>query len=155
MYNRILVAYDNGNVAKKALDAAVELAQDTDAEIFLISVYNVNEVQAWSTRGLSYPADADRLLNPSTKFTAAAKDKFLAGLLAGPASKVVQGGIPVQCKIVEGRSKNAIIECAKKICADLLVMGTHNRGTSARFILGSVANEMIQNAPCPVLVVWE
>ena len=37
--------------------------------------------------------------------------------------------------------------------ADLIVVGSHGRGTVGRFLIGSVSDHVVRNAPCPVLVV--
>lgn len=47
----------------------------------------------------------------------------------------------------------AIVEYANEIHADLIVMGTHGRSGAARLLIGSVADQVLRTAPCPVLVV--
>ncbi|MEO7037714.1 MAG: universal stress protein [Polyangiaceae bacterium] len=47
----------------------------------------------------------------------------------------------------------AIVQLATDVEADLVVVGTHGRGWLAHFLLGSVAEGVIRQAPCPVLVV--
>jgi len=46
-----------------------------------------------------------------------------------------------------------IIDAAKKWPADLIVMGSHGRGKIGGLFLGSVSQEVLHHAPCPVLVV--
>ena len=46
-----------------------------------------------------------------------------------------------------------ILEVAKEIAADLIIVGTHGRSGAARLLLGSVAEEVVRDAPCNVLVV--
>jgi nucleotide-binding universal stress UspA family protein len=52
-----------------------------------------------------------------------------------------------------GHVANTIVEYAKTIQADLVVMGTHGRTGLAHFIIGSVAERVVRLAPCPVLTV--
>jgi nucleotide-binding universal stress UspA family protein len=47
----------------------------------------------------------------------------------------------------------AIVQLASDLTADMVVVGTHGRHGIARFLLGSVAEEVVRKAPCPVLVV--
>ncbi|MEP0773740.1 MAG: universal stress protein [Acidobacteriota bacterium] len=47
----------------------------------------------------------------------------------------------------------AILGYAEEIGADLIVMGTHGRRGLAHVLLGSVANEVVRGAPCPVMTV--
>jgi len=44
-----------------------------------------------------------------------------------------------------------IIQAAKDVAADLIVMKTHGRHGIAHFIIGSVAEHVVREAPCPVL----
>jgi universal stress protein A len=46
-----------------------------------------------------------------------------------------------------------IVEAAKSLNADLLCISTHGRGGLAHFLLGSVAEKVIRQSPCPVLTV--
>jgi nucleotide-binding universal stress UspA family protein len=52
-----------------------------------------------------------------------------------------------------GHVAHTIVEYAKAISADLIVMGTHGRTGLAHFIIGSVAERVVRLAPCPVLTV--
>ncbi len=155
MFSKILVAYDDGDIAKKALNKAIDLAKDSSAAIYLISIYNNNNVQSWGLRGYQYPEDADKLFKPDNEDFSLAEAKYLEYFLTEPANKVSQAGIPVHCEVMGGKPNVAIVEYARNICADILVVGTHNRGPAVRFILGSVANDLIHTAPCPVMVVRE
>jgi nucleotide-binding universal stress UspA family protein len=47
----------------------------------------------------------------------------------------------------------AIVDYAREINADLIVMGTHGRGAVAHLLMGSVAERVVRTAPCPVLTV--
>jgi len=48
---------------------------------------------------------------------------------------------------------DAIIEYAKSANVDLIVIGTHGRGTMAQLLVGSVAERVVRTAGCPVLTV--
>ena len=47
----------------------------------------------------------------------------------------------------------AILERARALPADLIVMGTHGRSGVKRLLIGSVAERILRTAPCPVMVV--
>src|SRR5690606_10347077 len=47
----------------------------------------------------------------------------------------------------------AILDYAKDVNADIIIVGTHGRGGLAEFFLGSVAQKVVRSAPCPVLTV--
>jgi nucleotide-binding universal stress UspA family protein len=46
-----------------------------------------------------------------------------------------------------------IINFAKDMKADVIIMGTHGRGAMAHLLMGSVAERVVRTAPCPVLTV--
>lgn len=155
MFRRIVVAYDGGNIAMKALDKAIDLAKDTSAEIYLISVYSDNDIQAWRLNGSHYPANAKELFQPDSNDFSDAESIYVNTIQAEPIDKVRQAGITVHPVITKGKPNAAIIEYAKRIHADLIVTGTHNRAGIEKLLLGSVSGGIIRHAPCPVMVVGE
>ena len=62
-------------------------------------------------------------------------------------------GVQVERRLVEDEAPIAIINAAKEIKADLIVMGNHGRTGLSRFLMGSVAEQVLRKAPCPVLSV--
>lgn len=62
-------------------------------------------------------------------------------------------GLTVKPRVLTGDPLECIIEVAKNIGADLLVVGTHGRTGVAHLLLGSVAESILRHSPCPVLCV--
>jgi nucleotide-binding universal stress UspA family protein len=60
-------------------------------------------------------------------------------------------GVPTLARVVTGAPHHEIVETAKREDAAFVVMGTHGRGTLARFLLGSVADRVVRAAPCAVV----
>lgn len=60
---------------------------------------------------------------------------------------------PVEVHVKEGDPASTILELADEVHADLIVMGTTGRTGLARILLGSVAEEVLRHARCPVLTV--
>jgi nucleotide-binding universal stress UspA family protein len=67
-----------------------------------------------------------------------------------PAARVHYRGTTT---MVAGMPAEAIVECATNRGMDLIVMGTHGRSGFAHLLLGSVAEQIVRTAPCPVLTV--
>ncbi|NLW91337.1 MAG: universal stress protein [Syntrophomonadaceae bacterium] len=155
MFKKILVAYDGGDISMRALDKAIELAKDTPAEIHLISVYGENDIQALRLHGTQYPANANELFHPGSEDYKEAEKNYITLFQVESAERVRQAGIPVHPIVTKGKPHQAIVEHAKKVRACLIVTGTHNQGTAAKLLLGSVADSLIRHAPCPVMVVGE
>ena len=61
--------------------------------------------------------------------------------------------VRVQYVLGEGRPGEEILKLARKSDCDLVVLGSHGRTGFQRLLMGSVAEEVIRKAPCPVLVV--
>jgi nucleotide-binding universal stress UspA family protein len=61
--------------------------------------------------------------------------------------------LKVEHLIEEGHPAKVIVQAAKENCCDLLVMGTHGRSGLPRLLMGSVAEEVLREAACPVLTV--
>ncbi len=65
----------------------------------------------------------------------------------------LNANIPVQHIFLEGDPASAIVRYTRDAAMDLIVMGTHGRTGLDRLLLGSVAEKVLRDAPCSVLVV--
>jgi len=65
----------------------------------------------------------------------------------------VPPGVRIERRIVHGTPFAAVIDLARKEGADLIVMSTHGRTGLKHMLIGSVAERVVRQAPCPVLVV--
>jgi universal stress protein A len=62
-----------------------------------------------------------------------------------------ESSTPIAYRLADGDPATEILEAAREMCCDLVVMGTHGRGGLERAWLGSVAEAVLRKAPCPVL----
>ena len=139
---KILVPIDFSDCSKKALQYALPLAKQHEAAITLLYVvptpFTVGEYG-----GVNYASlEAD---------LRASADKQLATLAADE----VRGRVAVDTLVSTGPPAAEIIEVAKRVLADLIVISTHGRTGLKHVFLGSVAENVVRHAPCPVLVVRE
>ena len=79
-------------------------------------------------------------------------DTDVTQLLADAAASVGPD-VPVVVASEAGEPGDVIVRHAKRHAIDLIVVGTHGRRGMSRVLLGSVANRVLQTAPCPVLAV--
>lgn len=84
---------------------------------------------------------------PFAKMEAAAKSK-----LARAASSKALRNVRCELHIRIGDPGVEVLSVAKQVRADVIVMATHGRRGIRRFVLGSVAESVIRETPCPVLV---
>ena len=61
--------------------------------------------------------------------------------------------VTVEHRLVEGKTAEEIVRLAQECQADLIVMGTHGRTGAVRLLMGSVAEQVLRKASCPVLMV--
>lgn len=61
--------------------------------------------------------------------------------------------VPCAVTVAEGKVLTALLEYAQRNDVDLMVVGTHGRDGLGRVLLGSVAEALVRQAPCPVLTV--
>jgi universal stress protein A len=61
--------------------------------------------------------------------------------------------VPVEYRLNEGMAVAEILRVARETPCDLIVIGTQGRTGLKRVLMGSVAEQVVRNAPCPVLAV--
>lgn len=82
------------------------------------------------------------------------RDEKMACWVTEKAKKICQGyDVKVDAKVEEGNPTDLICRMADTLPADLLVMGSHGYGPTARALMGSVSGDCVQKASCPVVVV--
>ena len=60
---------------------------------------------------------------------------------------------PIETVLRQGFAPEGIVETAQEMDCDLIVMGTHGRSGMSRLVMGSVAENVLPRACCPVLIV--
>jgi nucleotide-binding universal stress UspA family protein len=134
----ILVPIDFSACAEHALDYACDLAAKLGARIHVINAIGATLPE------LSV-ALTEQMLASLRHNNAAALDKLIE-----PRRKKAAFG---EITVVDGDARDAILQAARAIRADLIVIGTHGRRGLTRVLLGSVAEDVLRRAPCPVLTV--
>lgn len=139
-----LVPTDFSPGAKKAAEEAVELAESFGGRVLFFHALDLSFVYA-SAYGVELaPVPPAPLLTPDD--IEGEWHAFLAGLPS-------LDKVPWEKQTAEGRAATAIIQYAGEQRADVIVMGTHGHGGLAHVLLGSVAEQVVRGAPCPVITV--
>jgi universal stress protein A len=141
---RILVPMDFSDVAKKALRYAVPFAVAFDAEVVLVHVLQPFSVSFEA--GFMGPEMAGSM----EEFKSAAQEA-----LAKLSAHEIGTRARTQAQVREGVAWHEIITAARETDTDLIILATHGRTGLPHVVLGSVAERVVQHAPCPVLVVRE
>jgi nucleotide-binding universal stress UspA family protein len=74
-------------------------------------------------------------------------------VLAGIREQLSQAGLTAEFILLEGPAAENILEKAREIAADLIVIGAHRHGRFYHMLFGDTGDELMRHAPCPVLVV--
>lgn len=136
MFKKILVAYDGSAPAGKAFDLALDLAGKYGAALRVLAVARPPEF------GDEVEAEA-MLENARTHLHKALKP------LKGRTAVL---GMAVDYEVVIGHPAERIVIEAEKWRADLIIVGHRGHGLMGRWLLGSVAKQVMHHATCAVLV---
>jgi nucleotide-binding universal stress UspA family protein len=140
---RILCPVDLSEASARACVYAQSLANHYDATLVFQHV-----VELWQHPCAFHAASAKLL------------DEFCQNLISAGREDLKQFvsrhtavGLRPECIVQEGVAADGILSVAQADAIDLIVVGTHGRRGLDRLMLGSVAERVLRNAPCPVLVV--
>jgi nucleotide-binding universal stress UspA family protein len=150
MYSHILVALDGSEVAEQVLPHVEALAEKFGSRVTLLRAIMPPALPLMETpMGL-----------PVTPYTsevyveaAEAERQAASDYLREVGDRLRERGFQVEHELPDGPPASVIVERAGALGTDLIAMTTHGRGGLERLLLGSVAEEALRKAPCPVLLV--
>jgi nucleotide-binding universal stress UspA family protein len=140
---RILLAVDGSVHSELALQVVATTHWPTGSRVRVVSVIPAGGLAPfdWALGGPpGVEADPEPARHHHLALERALRD------LGGPGRKV-------ETMALHGRAASAIVDEARGWDADLIVVGSRGRGTWRSMVLGSVSAEVVDHAPCPVLVV--
>ena len=140
-FKEILVPVDFSEHSIAAVEAAIELARVFDSKLHLLHCYQI-QPGGISPYGIAIPSSYfGEIRDAATQQLAEWQEKH------------VPADISADVTIVSESPSGAIVEMAKKIGADLIVMGTRGLSGFKHVMLGSVAERTVRLASCPVMTV--
>jgi nucleotide-binding universal stress UspA family protein len=125
-----------------ALDLACSLARDHGARLVFLHIVPASAVGAAG--------------GPEARMRAEHAEGDLQSYRREMAERLAQlrpAKLAVDHLLKEGDPPAAILRAAQEVNADAIVMGTHGRNDEQRRLLGSVAEAVMREAPCPVVVI--
>ncbi len=139
MFQKIVVGTDGSPTATAALRSAAQLAALCGAELHIVSGYHAKS-------GVRVTGAGSKL----ESWVVSSSDAVV-GILRDAVDLVRKDGIATATHHEEGDPAKALVTIAKKVEADLVVVG--NRGMrGVKRLLGSVPNDVAHKAPCAVLI---
>jgi nucleotide-binding universal stress UspA family protein len=137
---KILVPIDGSDYSNRAAEYAIGIAKAQGAEVVL--VYVVDELVVDQFPGGNERGNVEAELKGDGQRAV----KYVECLLE-------KAGVKSSSMLLKGRPFEQIVNTTKSFDIDLVVMGTYGRRGAERILIGSVAERVIEYAPCPVLVV--
>jgi nucleotide-binding universal stress UspA family protein len=137
-----VIATDGSDLAKKALDAGLQLAKATGDEVVIVTAWQIPV----GDFGIPYASIATTELIDAERTGA---ERTLRE--AAEAARAV--GVEAITELREGSAAHEICEVAKERRARMVVLGSHGWGALRSALYGSVAAGVLRHAPCPVLLV--
>ncbi len=135
-WNTIVLATDGSKYSALATDHAIAFAKSYAGELMIISVVDVPaEFYAEA------PQAVEDLVHKAKGFVADAKQQ------------AESAGVKAETFVGEAEAYLAINSLAQEKKADIIIMGSHGRTGLRRLLMGSVTENVIGHAPCPVMVV--
>lgn len=138
----ILTPVDFSAATKGVLAAARELSQAVDGKVVVLHALQHPVVTT------EYGLTAETLRETMEIGTRAARKQ-----LDHIEKQLADKGVPVTSILITGYGAGVIVEQAKKLRADYVVLGSHGHTAFYDLLVGSTTHAVLKKAPCPVLVV--
>lgn len=137
MYHNILLAYDGSPDGREALAQAKNLASVSGATMRLLAIINPSE-NMLVIEGMSFAPDNQRVLAQS--------------VLDAGVRRLEGVGCTATNDVRYGNPAEQIVESAREMKADLIIIGHRDQSALARWLNGSVGASILHHPPCSVLV---
>ena len=136
MYEDLLLATDDSDGARQATAHAIELADRLDATLHVLSVAEEGPHSTENTDEIR--SDPEAAANQAIEYAA---------------ESAASRGLEVTTTIRQGVPQEEIVAVADTSPVDMIVVGTTGRTGLDHLVVGSVAEEIVRNAPVPVVTV--
>ncbi len=140
---RVLLGYDGSTSADRALALVAGVAWPPNSECHIVVAFGV----PIPTYAPGVVADAATLQTVSD-----AQQGEAERLASAASARLARPELTVTGEVGVGRPAGTILDAADRVAPDLLVVGSRGFGPLTAALLGSVSEELVDHAPCPVLV---
>jgi nucleotide-binding universal stress UspA family protein len=137
---KILIPTDGSDYSMRAAEYGISIAKMLGAQIIVL--YVIDDVVLDQISTIAEREDVERELKEDGQ----RHINYVLGLAE-------KEGVASKSLLTKGRPFEQIVHSVKGLNIDLIVMGTYGRRGAERILIGSVAERVIEYAPCPVIVV--
>ena len=140
---KIVVGTDGSLTAERAVAKATSLARALGAELVIVTAYNNRAPSGVAAAGVALDAS----------WVAAAQVSAAAVAQAAADKATTEGVTAVSHHAVAGEPAEVLLQVTSEQGADLLVVGSKGMQSTARFLLGPIANKVSRRVHCDLLIV--
>lgn len=148
---KVLIAIDYNPTAQNIAETGYSLAKSMNAEITLLHV--VADYTYYSSLDYSPIMGFDSFSNLGMLQTNTVTDLQSAAQEYLKKIKTHLGDPAIKTIVKDGDSGDAIIDAAKELNADVIVMGSHSRRGLEKILMGSVAEKVLRNSQIPLFII--
>jgi nucleotide-binding universal stress UspA family protein len=142
VFAKILIPLDESNLAEQVLPCALAIARRMKSEVTLLCA--VPPIQQNEVTEDGHFIDMDEMMEIAQR-----EAREYLNAVAGP---LHADGISVKTALETGIPSDCILDFAQSMEVDLIAMSTHGRTGVGRWVFGSVADRVLRNTTCPVLL---
>lgn len=142
---KILTPTDFSDHSVRAVERALDLAGQNDAEVVLLHVID-QDVQACN---VDYCMTEDEVERMEKRMVEGAKERLQKELEKFPTAKEIR----LSTEVVRGIPYEEILKFQALNGVDLIVIASHGKSAIAKYFLGSVTSNVVKQAKCEVLLV--
>ena len=145
MYKKILVPLDGSKLAESALRHVEQLAWEMKSLLVLLRVVKPprSVEHPWAEEMMALNREREAVFKKEAEI-------YLAGRKGELRNKKIEAATYI---IISQDVAATILDFAAQQQVDLIAMSRYGRSGPSRWVFGSVAERVLQNAPCPVLLV--
>ena len=149
-FNRILVPVDGSPSSESTFPHVVALTKNTNKEILLLHICEPPVVPSYGSRPINptWKKYRDNMWGEMEKLSASYLKKTMTALN--------KKGIKVKSRVIKAQSAEVaktIIQTSKEENIDLVIIATQGRTGVGRWVLGSVANRIVEESSTPILLI--
>lgn len=141
---KILVGVDDSRHARAALEYVCSAGWPQGTQVHLVSVAR------------PAVAAATEVYAPAPEYLERVQEEQIGhckSIVAKAKTRLEPCGFDIDTRVLTGDPREALVDTANEIGADLIVIGSHGRAGLAKLLMGSVASHIVTHAHCSVLVV--
>lgn len=138
---RIVLGVDGSDCGRQAMQWVIDLAADLDTEVVAVHAFDLLTVLGVS-EGVFAAVDDATLIK-------AARAEMEATWVA----PLREAGVKYRSEVAEGNTPSVLLDIARQIDADMIVVGARGRGGFKEMLLGSVSHHVSHHADVPVVIV--